>query len=52
MNEFTITFTEEELNLILASLGELPAKTSMGLIARIHQQANAGVAANQEPPAE
>ncbi len=35
----TLTFTTDELNLILGALGELPAKASMNLIMNIQQQA-------------
>ena len=35
----TLTFTTDELNLILGALGELPAKASMSLIMNIQQQA-------------
>ena len=34
-----LTFTTDELNLILGALGELPAKASMSLIMNIQQQA-------------
>lgn len=37
----TLTFTTDELNLILGALGELPAKASMNLIMNIQQQAQA-----------
>ena len=36
---YTLTFTTDELNLILGALGELPAKASMNLIMNIQQQA-------------
>lgn len=38
--EFTIKLSEQELNLILSGLGELPAKLSFDLIKNIHQQAS------------
>jgi len=46
----TINFTDltpDEANIILAGLGELPAKISMGLIAKLKQQGDAQMA----PPA-
>lgn len=36
---FNITFTLDELNMVLGALGELPAKASMSLIMNIQQQA-------------
>lgn len=35
----TFHFTLEEANTILGALGELPAKVSMGLIAKMQQEA-------------
>jgi len=46
----TINFTDltpDEANIILAGLGELPAKISMGLIAKLKQQGDAQM---QPPP--
>ena len=40
MNEFTFTVTEQEANIILQALGELPARVSMGLIAKLQAQAS------------
>jgi hypothetical protein len=37
----TLTFTTDELNLILGALGELPAKASMNVIMSIQKQASA-----------
>ena len=37
--EYTIKFTEQELNIILAALGELPAKNTIDLIMKIKDQA-------------
>lgn len=34
-----ITFTVEELNLVLSALAELPAKVSMNLISKVTAQA-------------
>ena len=36
---FNISFTIDELNMVLGALGELPAKASMNLIMNIQQQA-------------
>jgi len=36
----TFNFTVAEANTILGALGELPAKVSMGLIAKIQSEAN------------
>ena len=37
--KYKFEFTEEEANIILQALGEVPAKISMGLIANIQNQA-------------
>jgi len=37
--EIQLTFTLDEVNLILGALGELPAKLSMPVINNIHTQA-------------
>jgi len=39
MNNFTFTFTEEELNLVFRGLGELPAKLSLELIQKLSKEA-------------
>jgi hypothetical protein len=36
MQSWTLTFTTEELNIIMAGLGELPAKSSINVIQKIH----------------
>lgn len=36
---FTFEVSEQEANLILAGLGELPAKVSLGLIQKLQAQA-------------
>lgn len=36
--EYTIKVTENEANIILAALGELPAKTSIDLILKIKEE--------------
>lgn len=38
MKEFTITVTEQEAQIILNGLGELPAKFSIELILKLKQQ--------------
>ena len=37
--EFTFTLTEEEANLMLSALMELPYKVSAGLIQKVNRQA-------------
>ncbi len=39
MNEYAFTLTEQEANLVLQALGELPARVSMNLIGKIQTQA-------------
>ena len=39
MKTWTLTFTTEELNVILAGLGELPAKVSIDIIKKIQSVA-------------
>jgi|APGre2960657404_1045060.scaffolds.fasta_scaffold49512_2 hypothetical protein len=47
----TLTFTVEEINIILQGLGELPAKTSMILIQKVHAESNNQVnGSKQETP--
>ena len=49
----TINFTDltpDEANIILAGLGELPAKISMGLIAKLKQQGDAQMRPPQPEP--
>ena len=41
MNEYAFTLTEQEANLVLQALGELPARVSMQLINKIQAQAQA-----------
>jgi len=36
--DFTFNFTEQQVNLLLAGLGELPAKLSLSMIQEIHKQ--------------
>lgn len=36
MKTWTLTFTTDELNVIMAGLGELPAKSSINVIQKIH----------------
>ena len=37
--EFTFTVTEQEANLLIQALAELPAKVSMQLLLKLQQQA-------------
>lgn len=46
----TLQLEVEEVNGVLAGLGELPAKASMGLIQKIQQQAQPQIA--QQPVVE
>lgn len=39
MNNVKLEFSVEEVNVLLAGLGELPAKTSLGLIEKIRSEA-------------
>lgn len=39
MQNIQFTLTADEANLVLAALGELPAKTSIGLILKLQEQA-------------
>lgn len=47
MQEITITVTIEEANIILAGLGELPAKVSSQLITKVQQQGSEQVKTQQ-----
>lgn len=38
MDYLSFTFTVEQVNVLLAGLGELPAKVSLDLIAKIRQE--------------
>jgi hypothetical protein len=40
---FTFEFTEQEINIVLTALGELPAKASLGLINDIKSKAQAQI---------
>jgi hypothetical protein len=46
----TFEFTIEEIHVILQGLVELPAKTSMVLIEKIHSEANGQVNKPKESP--
>lgn len=46
--EYTIKLTENEANIILAALGELPAKTTLDLILKIKEQFVQQIHENQE----
>ena len=43
MNNFKLDLNEQEVNLVLQALGEMPAKLSMTLIMKLQQQAQAQV---------
>lgn len=45
---FTFSLTEEESNIVLQGLGELPAKTSLSVINKIQQQAQEQFANSQK----
>ncbi len=48
MNEYKLTLTEQDANLVLQALGELPARVSMQLISKIQTQAQAQAQAQPE----
>ena len=50
MNKVTIELTLDEVNVILAGLGELPAKASLSVIDRVRSQVLPQVQ-NQQAPA-
>jgi len=53
VQKVTLEFTVDELNVVLAGLGELPAKASLGLIDRIRAEATQQLrAAAPAAPAE
>jgi len=52
VQKVTLEFTVDELNVVLAGLGELPAKTSLGLIDKIRADATKQLQAQQAAPAE
>ena len=53
MNEITLTLTLDEVNGILAGLGEMPSKTgAWNLIIKIQQQAQPQLPKVEEPKAE
>ena len=47
MQKLTLTLSPEEVNLLLAALGELPAKVSMALLLKVKEQCDP-----QMPPAQ
>lgn len=51
MNNVKLEFTVEEVNVLLAGLGELPAKTSLGLIEKIRAEAVKQLQANSQEAA-
>lgn len=46
--KFNLELTEQEVNVVLAGLGELPAKHSIELIAKIKSDCESQIEANQE----
>ena len=48
----TLEFTVDELNIVLAGLGELPAKASLALVAKIRANATQQLQAQQAAPAK
>lgn len=48
---YDFTWTEEQLNVILAGLGELPAKISLPIIIKIQQTAQEKMKENQKEKA-
>jgi len=48
MKEFNFKVTEQEANIIIQGLAELPAKISMGLIGKIQDQAKKQLEKNDE----
>ena len=46
--KFNLELTEQEVNVVLAGLGELPAKHSIELIGNIKQSCESQIEANQE----
>lgn len=49
---FNFQLEEQEANLILQALGELPLKTSINLVQKIQQQAQAQVQQQNQMPSE
>lgn len=52
MKEYTFVFTEEEANIILSGLAELPFKVANGVVAKIQEQAAEQLEAQEEPESE
>ena len=52
VQKVTLEFTVDELNVVLAGLGELPAKASLALIDKIRSDATKQLQAQQSAPAE
>jgi hypothetical protein len=48
MKTFTFTFTEDEANLVLNAIQELPAKFANPLTKKLQEQAQAQIAATAE----
>jgi hypothetical protein len=51
MNKLTLELTLDEVNVILAGLGELPAKASLSVIERVRVQVLPQVQSQQAPAA-
>lgn len=51
MNKVTIELTLDDVNVILAGLGELPAKASLAVIDRVRSQVLPQVQSQQAPAA-
>lgn len=51
MNKVTIELTLDEVNVVLAGLGELPAKASLAVIDRVRSQVLPQVQSQQAPAA-
>ena len=50
MKIFKLSLTENEVNIILVSLGEQPAKNTMGVILNVQNQCRGQVPPPNEPP--
>ena len=52
MKTLTLTLSPEKVNLLLAGLGELPAKHSMALVLEIQEQCKPQLAEKPEQPVQ
>lgn len=48
MADYVITLNENEVNLVVGALGEMPARASMGLILKIQDQVQMQVKSRQQ----